>query len=350
MVVFITRRLVGSTDPEESYGDDNIGNLDNEHEVEPVEDWGEYGDHEVWVAARKMLANMPRRSHKEIEQQEVKRTSRDSSTLISRDVEQNEAKSSVSEVNPPEAPEKGDQGFVLEQVHADILLKGRVYFLHYPSVYCYDENRIICSIGEGLRYHQVTTIVPNPPELQAPFDIGGVAYCFGEEGALWYAMGEHWLLEVTFPALEPALSELVRYIEANNLHITADSIYTPPSSGPSQSTSSETGMQDTNMDAPEDGLRILSPSPDQEEIDGWMEHLKWRRAMQVKDGIRVSPIHCPVPACGKFQRRPQALRDHLYFHFNIKPHRCDYGCPIGFETEANKNRHLETCPMVPVWD
>ncbi|EUC55669.1 hypothetical protein RSOL_126230, partial [Rhizoctonia solani AG-3 Rhs1AP] len=163
-------------------------------------------------------------------------------------------------------------------------------------------------------------------------------------------MGEHWLLEVTFPALEPALSELVRYIEANNLHITADPIYTPPGSGLSQSTSSETGVQDTNMDVSEDGLRILSPSPDQEEVDGWIEHLEWRRAMQVKDGIRLPPIHCPVSTCGKLQGHPQALRDHLYFHFSIKPYSCDYRCPMAFETEVNRNRHLETCPLVPIWE
>ncbi|CUA74636.1 hypothetical protein RSOLAG22IIIB_05644 [Rhizoctonia solani] len=92
--------------------------------------------------------------------------------------------------------------------------------------------------------------------------------------------------------------------------------------------------------------KALSANPSQDEIDNWIKDLKRHWAMRAKDGIPASPIRCPVPTCGQFLRRPQALHDHLYFHFDIKPHRCDYGCPLSFETEANKNRHFETCPMV----
>ncbi|KDN40938.1 hypothetical protein RSAG8_07806, partial [Rhizoctonia solani AG-8 WAC10335] len=296
----------------------DLGN--NEHELESIADLSEYGDRQVWLTARKMHAEGG---------------------------ELNEATHSAKETDSFGPPEKGgDQGFALEKVHADILLKGRIYFVHFPTVYCYDENRIIFRIGEGPKYHQVTTLIPNPPELQNPFDIGGIAYCFDEHGGLWYKMGEYWLPETIYPELNLALSEVVKCIEANNLHITAHSIYSPLSGDSTQSTSSEAGTQDTSMDALEEGLRALSSNPDQEEIDSWMEDMKRYRAMQVKEGVRLAPIHCPVSTCGKPQRRPQALRDHLYFHFNIEPHKCDYGCPIAFETEANKNRHLETCPIV----
>ena len=51
MVVFIVRRLVYYATNSRS----NTSVLDNEHELEPVADWAEYGDYEVWVAARKMI-------------------------------------------------------------------------------------------------------------------------------------------------------------------------------------------------------------------------------------------------------------------------------------------------------
>ncbi|KAG8761821.1 hypothetical protein FRC11_012839 [Ceratobasidium sp. 423] len=105
----------------------------------------------------------------------------------------------------------------------------------------------------------------------------------------------------------------------HELHTPRDSIYSPLNGDPDQSTSRAGGSQDITMDDPQqEGLRALSPNPDQEEIDNWIEDMKRYRSMQVKEGIRVAPIHCPLPTCGKGQRRPQALRDHLYFHFGIK--------------------------------
>ncbi|CAE7210806.1 unnamed protein product [Rhizoctonia solani] len=133
------------------------------------------------------------------------------------------------------------------------------------------------------------------------------------------------------------------------MHINANPIYSPSSSDPGQSTSTESGMSDTTIDATEDGPQPLSPNPDQVEVDQWIEDMKRHRAMQVKDGFRLSAVRCPVAGCRGTQRNPRALRDHLYFHFSIKPHRCDYGCAIAFETEAKKNRHLETCPLAAQW-
>jgi hypothetical protein len=89
------------------------------------------------------------------------------------------------------------------------------YFIHFPVVYCFDKNRIICRIGEGHRYHQVTAIQPNPPELQTVFAIEGVDYFFDHAGVLWSKLWGDWLMENTYPNLNSALSEVVQYIEAS---------------------------------------------------------------------------------------------------------------------------------------
>ncbi|CAE7201816.1 unnamed protein product [Rhizoctonia solani] len=243
-------------------------------------------------------------------------------------------------------PEKGNEGgFTLEKTIADMLLKGRAYFIHFPTVYCYDENRTIFRVGEGHRYQQVTSIGPNPSEPQVPFDIGGIKYAFDQTGVLWYNMGEYWLQEVTYSELSAALSVVVNCIEADNLHIANNPTHSPSSSDPRQSTSTESGMSYITMGTTEEGPQPLSSNPDQAEVDQWIEYMRQHRAMQVRDGLRLSAVRCPVAGCDATQRNPRALRDHLYLHFSIKPHRCDYGCAIAFETEAKKNRHVETCPL-----
>ncbi|CAE6460363.1 unnamed protein product [Rhizoctonia solani] len=44
------------------------------------------------------------------------------------------------------------------------------------------------------------------------------------------------------------------------------------------------------MDDPEEGLRAPPLNPDQEDIDNWIEDTKQYRTMQVKEGIRATPI------------------------------------------------------------
>ncbi|CAE6511942.1 unnamed protein product [Rhizoctonia solani] len=262
MAVCIAHISVLSTPFPGTNGSNDTKDMHNEHEIQPLVDWADYDDHKVWVIARKMIKELLEEKHKEMSQHKSEDTPGSPGTLAAEE-EQKEAAPDTEEISPPGPPAKGDDGFVLEKLHADLLLKRKV-----------------------------------------------------------------------------------EYIEKHGLHLAADPSYNPLGSDTIQGTSNDTGTQDMNMDTAEEGLRTLSASPNQEEIDNWLDDMKRHRAMQVKDGIRVSPIHCPIPTCGKYQRRPQALRDHLYFHFDIKPHRCDYGCPLSFETEANKNRHLETCPMI----
>ncbi|CAE6509565.1 unnamed protein product [Rhizoctonia solani] len=328
LVIFCLVRYVAS----------NSGSKHREDNANSIEDrWCEYSDYEVWEVAQRMLKNLAQESPTETSRQE------ENGPLESSQAEEGKA----SPENIPNDKAGPLLGFTLERSVADILLKNRAYFVLYPCVYCFDENYIICRVREGPRYHHVTSINPNPPQLETIFYIEGVAYYFDGTGVLWYQMGGFWLLETMHYDLQSALSELVKCIETNELHKSPEPIYSPLISDPGQSTSGASGSQDTIMDNHE-GLRALPLNPDREDIDNWIEDMKRYRTMQVKEGIRVAAIHCPVPTCGKGQRRPQALRDHLYFHFNIKPHGCDFGCPIAFETEANKNRHLETCPRAPL--
>ncbi|CAE6403700.1 unnamed protein product [Rhizoctonia solani] len=341
MASSVIRGLVSSPVPSfVSDGEYAKNSKNNEGESDSSTDsWSEYGDHEVWVCARNMLGGF----------------------AISIDIQLCLLKSNTT-ADLPQAdahnPQRGSEkltmeggktilvkGFVLDQPMADLLLERKVYFIHFPSLYCFDKNRIICRIGEGHTYHQVTTIQPNPPEPLTVFDIGGLEYCFDNTNVLWVKLGENWLMESTYPNLSSALSELVQYIEANNLHIAPGPSYVSPNSTSSPDTVSESGIHSASTDnsEEEEHLSPLSPNPDQPEIDNWVDDMKLYRALRMKEGIRLEPIHCPLSTCRKIQRRPQALRDHLYFHFSIKPHYCDYGCPIAFETEANKNRHHETC-------
>ncbi|CAE6481219.1 unnamed protein product [Rhizoctonia solani] len=153
-----------------------------------------------------------------------------------------------------------DNGLIIEKSLADILLKGRAYFVNFPFIYCYDQNRIIFRVGEGPRYHQMTSIGSNPPEPQVHFGIGGIDYVFDQTGVLWYTLGEHWVQEVTYSELSAALSEVTKCIEANKLH----------SNDPDRSPSSESGMSDTDTDVPEEGPQEPSPNSDQAEVDKQM--------------------------------------------------------------------------------
>ncbi|KAF8603896.1 hypothetical protein BDV93DRAFT_508210 [Ceratobasidium sp. AG-I] len=75
-------------------------------------------------------------------------------------------------------------------------------------------------------------------------------------------------------------------------------------------------------------------------VDFFKEH---RNANQRHTKV---PLLCPVVGCHKVQRRPQALRDHLFFHFAIKPFECLH-CQRAFETKANMGRHTKTCLLLP---
>ncbi|KAF8603895.1 hypothetical protein BDV93DRAFT_606576 [Ceratobasidium sp. AG-I] len=91
-------------------------------------------------------------------------------------------------------------------------------------------------------------------------------------------------------------------------------------------------------------LRLIDwRHPTQEHVINLVKFLKTQP--KPTQGEPKPPLLCPVVGCHKQQRRPQALRDHLFFHFGIKPYECQH-CPRAFETKANCGRHTKTCPLL----
>ncbi|CAE6527492.1 unnamed protein product [Rhizoctonia solani] len=165
-----------------------------EDEIQPVQDWSEYGDYDVWVAARKMLKDLSQGSSGKTPQHE-REESLETPQKAPEGSEINNIGPDKTYVNSHSLLVREDeQGLILAKPQADLLLKGIAYFGHQSSIYCYDENRIIFRFREGW-YYQVTSIVPNPPELDTPFDIEGVSYSFSKRGVLGRIKGGNWLLE-----------------------------------------------------------------------------------------------------------------------------------------------------------
>ncbi|KAG9128156.1 hypothetical protein FRC07_004268 [Ceratobasidium sp. 392] len=248
------------------------------------------------------------------------------------------ASATVAGGNPP--PPKPAKGFTLAYQHAGMLLLNQVFFIVFPNIYVFDKHRIVCRVDSGNRYHAVD-LTPNPPNPQSMFYIDDMPYWFDNTNRLWYNLDGQWYSETTYCDLVSARVEFNRYAEQNRL-------VTPNIAGPSSSvtmpasTLAASSLPDSKYDD-EHLYPPLSLHPGQAEVDAWFEDFKSRRAALQRTRERLSDIKCPLAQCRKVQRRPQALRDHLYFHFGIKPYKCNYGCSNAFETEANKTRHLDSC-------
>ncbi|KAG8724575.1 hypothetical protein FRC09_017098, partial [Ceratobasidium sp. 395] len=64
-------------------------------------------------------------------------------------------------------------------------------------------------------------------------------------------------------------------------------------------------------------LPDFSPTPDQEEVETWLvEYRKQRRSSRSQQGL--ADIVCPLPGGRQVLRRPHPLKDHLFFHFDIR--------------------------------
>ncbi|CAE6418998.1 unnamed protein product [Rhizoctonia solani] len=219
------------------------------------------------------------------------------------------------------------------------------YFVVFPCIYSIDQDRIICRLDENFQQHPV---ISRPMQIKTILSLQGMEYCLDESGDLWYKIDRDWIKETFYTEINCALMEVKRCIESNNLPCVPGSSWIPSSpsdcsfgntsSGPSSPTLS-TGSNELHV------LPQLGQNPDQAEIDNWFQKLKRCRAVQAKAGHRLQEVRCPLLTCAKVQRRPQALRDHLYFHFGIKPYKCQFGCQQAFETKANMERHTDTCPI-----
>ncbi|KAG8766410.1 hypothetical protein FRC12_006900 [Ceratobasidium sp. 428] len=252
----------------------------------------------------------------------------------------------------PRCPSKGQdqtqaprpKGFTLEPHHANMLLRNPVYFVVFPNVYMFDIHRIVCRVDNQDRHHEVDDVKPNPPGAGNVFSIDNISYWFDRNNQLSYNLDGQWYMEATYVDLSSARREIVRYAEQNRLPLPA------PAAEPSTSRTNthRASRQDTfrvsNLAGEEDMYPPFPQYPAQAEVDAWFQQFKARREVLQKQAGRALDIKCPIENCWKSQRRPQALRDHLYFHFGIKPYSCEnFGCPIAFETEANMKRHMDTC-------
>ncbi|QRV74334.1 hypothetical protein RhiJN_02348 [Ceratobasidium sp. AG-Ba] len=235
------------------------------------------------------------------------------------------------------------KAFVLEHPMAQMLLREKKYFIVYPNIYVFETNRIICRVNERNQYEAVP-ITPNPPKHETLFYLENMPYWFDRYDQLWYNLSGEWYTEVTHPTLESVRAELVRCAENNQIPASSQASVTSPSSSSAVTDSAANLSLQPDPTSDEEYLYPpLGQRPGKDEVDSWFDEFKNRRAALQKTRERVPDIRCPIEDCRKAQRRPQALRDHLYFHFDIKPYKCDYGCPLAFETEANKNRHLDSC-------
>ncbi|KAH7327692.1 hypothetical protein B0J17DRAFT_710064 [Rhizoctonia solani] len=195
MVVSVAYGLGSYTTPESVDEGSGANDLDHKDELQPIGDWSEYGDHEVWLTARKMLEDLSQGGFKKMTHSESEESLETSQKLTSEGGQLNSTELGTKYPNPHRSLVKeSEPRLILAKPQADLLLKGRVYFGHRSSTYCYDENRIVFRFTEG-RYYQVTTIVPNPPELDTPFTINGISYCFDKNGVLKHKKGGNWLLE-----------------------------------------------------------------------------------------------------------------------------------------------------------
>ncbi|CAE6403672.1 unnamed protein product [Rhizoctonia solani] len=246
------------------------------------------------------------------------------------------------------APQSKQRRSSNDRRHVNPPVSSRKYFVVFPCIYSIDQDRIIYLLDENFQQHQV---IPQPLQSKITLSLQGITYWLDENGDLWYKLDHDWFKETFYTEQYRALLEVKRCIENNNLQGAAGSSWIPsPSSSDDSHGNTSSGPSSPTLSIGSDETHIgnlpqLSQYPDQAEIDNWFQQLKRCRAVQAKAGHRLQEVRCPLSKCAKVQRRPQALRDHLYFHYGIKPYKCQFGCQQAFETKANMERHTDTCPI-----
>jgi hypothetical protein len=196
---------------------------------------------------------------------------------------------------------------------------------------------MIYRLDEKFQQHQVTHF---PLQTRSTFSLQGISYWVDENEDLWYKLDHDWLKETFYTEVYRALLEVKTCIQnskvsfemlvggvtnnpIDNLHEAAGGSWVPSPSSDDSHGNTSSGPSSPTLSIGSDEARSttlpqLSQFPDQAEIDNWFQQLKRCRAVQAKAGHRLQEVRCPLSRCGKVQRRPQALRDHLYFHFGIK--------------------------------
>ncbi|KAG9090922.1 hypothetical protein FS749_000192 [Ceratobasidium sp. UAMH 11750] len=76
-----------------------------------------------------------------------------------------------------------------------------------------------------------------------------------------------------------------------------------------------------------------------DDIDTWVDSLRTQRK---RKNTSRPELQCPREGCGTVIRRPQALKEHLYSHFNIRPYQCLHSeCAEAFAIASNRDRHTK---------
>ncbi|KAG8766110.1 hypothetical protein FRC12_007084 [Ceratobasidium sp. 428] len=266
----------------------------------------------------------------------------------------------ATSINPPKSKgvtEGSDFGYTEFQ-----------YFVVDGNIYAYDYTFVVCQIDK--QYYHVTHLPldPNPPIPNTTFRIDQVSFRFDYDGELFRFTGTEWVQEQSYPILADACKEsqanrhfrntplisTMRGLDNGLIQFDMPSPVVPDSAPPAIVPPGRAGSYrevSTSLSRSEDVPNALRPVwllsrviPAQQDIDDWIEAVKHgRRQHDHSDSLLLM---CPLQDCNynKELRRPQALRDHLYFHFGIKPYLCGRdGCSMAFETLANKKRHCTTC-------
>ncbi|CAE6431839.1 unnamed protein product [Rhizoctonia solani] len=313
-------------------------------EVRPIgESWESWGDGDVLRTVLHMLATLASRQDRG---GSVTKGSEPTRTLVLRAPKSKQRRSSNERRQSDVQAVYNRSAHILSFLSwsmANDFSKG--YFVVFPCIYFIDQERIIYRLDEYFQHHRVISL---PLQPCTPFNLHGVSYWVDSRGELGYQLGHDWVKEVFYTDLKQALSEVKRCIENNNLQSTTQALWIHTTSSDDSLGNASSGPSSPALSVRSDeshSLPLLSQCPDQSEIDNWFQQLKRCRAIQAKSGQRLQEVRCPLGTCAKVQRRPQALRDHLYFHFGIKPYKCQFGCQQAFETKANMERHTDTCPI-----
>ncbi|CAE6509593.1 unnamed protein product [Rhizoctonia solani] len=286
-------------------------------ETQPMgESWESWGDGDIWRTIQSMLATLSSN------QDQKPNPNRNGEVLLPKV----RILLNPSVFEHPRASNNGD----LPTIDAMVMPK------------CATESSLSCFLA-SIPLIKSGSFIP-----LVPITLQGMVYWLDSQGDLCYQLVLDWVKEVFYTELKHALFEVMRCIENNNLQGTTKALWIHTTSSEDSLGGTSSGPSSPTLSIGSDeghALPQLSERPDRSEIDNWFQQLKRCRAIQAKAGHRLQEVRCPLRNCAKVQRRPQALRDHLYFHYGIKPYKCQFGCQQAFETKANMERHTDTCPI-----
>ncbi|KAG9079514.1 hypothetical protein FS749_008457 [Ceratobasidium sp. UAMH 11750] len=258
------------------------------------------------------------------------------------------------------------------------------YFTSLQNVYYYDFDGVVYSIDNQLDLSGADDVYPNPARPDSTFIVGLICH-YLDAGFRLYSMRDArdpWVPKPTYDDLDaakaslqsangfvgpfpwdaPGLPVMARDLAGESLELspliglnnTIDSpslaplafAMTPGGEPSASGLITEPGADWQNHATPHENPTASVSSHavtfrSKDDIDIWVNSLKTRK----KHGSTPqSKLQCPLKRCGRTIRRPKALKEHLYGHFNIKPYECSHsGCEETFAIAWNRKRHSKTC-------